>query len=79
MIVAHSLNPLGVKKLSLIEALLFFLILQETVIAANLCVLVIVGFEDRFQREATLCSSAVRPSLVKVSYCYSSIDSLAFF
>ena len=25
------------------------------------------GFEDRFQKEASLCSSAIRPSLVKVS------------
>lgn len=31
-------------------------------------VLSIAGFEDRFQREAGLCSSAICPALVKVSY-----------
>ena len=25
-----------------------------------------IGFEERFQKEASLCSSAVRPALVKV-------------
>ena len=28
------------------------------------------GFEERFQKEAGLCSSAIRPALVKVIYSY---------
>lgn len=38
----------------------------------------IAGFEDRFQREAGLCSSAIRPALVKVSYLANIVTSGSF-
>ncbi|KAF3682316.1 Actin-related protein 7 [Capsicum annuum] len=38
-------------------------LLENTVLCGGTAT--ITGFEERFQREATLCSSAVRPSLVK--------------
>ncbi|KAL3323678.1 hypothetical protein AABB24_038039 [Solanum stoloniferum] len=38
-------------------------LLENTVLCGGTATL--TGFEERFQREATLCSSAVRPSLVK--------------
>ncbi|KAJ6896085.1 actin-related protein 7-like [Populus alba x Populus x berolinensis] len=76
---------LGIEALGIVEQLVRSIstvssenhrqLLENTVLCGGITSM--PGFEDRFQKEASLCSSAIRPSLVKVNILHANITSIS--
>ncbi|KDP43484.1 hypothetical protein JCGZ_16771 [Jatropha curcas] len=60
---AHGIVELLVRSISTVSSENHRQLLENTVLCGGITSM--PGFEDRFQKEASLCSSAIRPSLVK--------------
>jgi actin-related protein 7 len=60
---AHGIVEQLVRSISTVSSENHRQLLENTVLCGGTASM--IGFEDRFQKEATLCSSAIRPSLVK--------------
>ncbi|KAK2969331.1 hypothetical protein RJ640_015220, partial [Escallonia rubra] len=60
---AHGIVEQLVRSISTVSSENHRQLLENTVLCGGTACM--TGFEDRFQKEASLCSSAIRPSLVK--------------